>query len=52
MTLPRSYRGSIPFGRMGLANETVRRLTPRWSRRVRDKVPSPNVGAHAAQLNR
>ena len=28
------------------------RLTPRWSGRVRDKVPSPNVGARAAQLNR
>ena len=28
------------------------RLTPRWSGRVRDKVPSSNSGARAAQLNR
>jgi hypothetical protein len=27
-------------------------LTNRWSGRVVDKVPSPNVGARAAQLNR
>ena len=27
-------------------------LTPRWSGRVRDKVPSSNGGARAAQLNR
>ena len=27
-------------------------LTPRWSGRVKDKVPSPNAGARAAQLNR
>ena len=27
-------------------------LTNRWSGRVIDKVPSPNVGARAAQLNR
>jgi hypothetical protein len=27
-------------------------LTPRWSGRVIDKVPSPNVGVRAAQLNR
>lgn len=31
---------------------TVVRLTPRWSGRVRDKVPSPSVGVRAAQLNR
>jgi len=29
-----------------------RRLTPRWSGRVKDKVPSPCVGVRAAQLNR
>jgi hypothetical protein len=29
-----------------------RRLTNRWSGRVPDKVPSPNVGVRAAQLNR
>jgi hypothetical protein len=28
------------------------RLTTRWSGRVKDKVPSSNVGARAAQLNR
>ena len=27
-------------------------LTPRWSARVKDKVPSPNAGVRAAQLNR
>ena len=29
-----------------------RPLTPRSSGRVKDKVPSSNVGARAAQLNR
>jgi len=29
-----------------------RRLTPRWSGRVRDKMPSSNRGVRAAQLNR
>jgi hypothetical protein len=28
------------------------RLTPRWSGRVKDKVPSSDRGARAAQLNR
>jgi hypothetical protein len=28
------------------------RLTPRWSARVKDKVPRSNVGVRAAQLNR
>jgi len=28
------------------------RLTNRWSGRVEDKMPSPNAGARAAQLNR
>jgi hypothetical protein len=27
-------------------------LTNRWSGRVKDKVPSQNVGVRAAQLNR
>lgn len=31
---------------------TDRRLTPRSSGRVEDKVPSSNVGVRAAQLNR
>jgi hypothetical protein len=31
---------------------TPGRLTPRWSGRVKDKVPSSNVGVRAAQLNR
>ena len=30
----------------------VGHLTNRWSGRVEDKVPSPNVGVRAAQLNR
>jgi hypothetical protein len=30
----------------------MRRLTNRWSGRVRDKVPSSFVGVRAAQLNR
>jgi hypothetical protein len=29
-----------------------RRLTNRWSGRVRDKVPSSYTGVRAAQLNR
>jgi len=29
-----------------------RRLTNRWSGRVKDKVPSSNAGVRAAQLNR
>jgi len=46
----------IPFA--SLSNETIhlvegaRCLTPRWSGRVKDKVPSSNVGVRAAQLNR
>jgi len=28
------------------------RLTNHWSGRVEDKMPSPNAGARAAQLNR
>ena len=27
-------------------------LTNRWSGRVKDKVPGPNAGVRAAQLNR
>ena len=27
-------------------------LTNRWSGRVKDKVPSSNIGVRAAQLNR
>jgi len=30
----------------------MRCLTPRWSGRVRDKVPSSDRGVRAAQLNR
>ena len=36
----------------GSEKSAKRRLTPRWSGRVEDKVPSPNAGARAAQLNR
>jgi hypothetical protein len=32
--------------------EDARRLTNRWSGRVRDKVPSSDRGVRAAQLNR
>ena len=34
------------------SEQAVRGLTNRWSGRVEDKVPSPNIGARAAQLNR
>ena len=44
-------RMSTVKGRMA-ARTLTRRLTNRWSGRVEDKVPSPNVGARAAQLNR
>jgi hypothetical protein len=30
----------------------VCRLTPRWSGRADHKVPSPDLGVRAAQLNR
>ena len=33
-------------------NASQRRLTPRWSGRVKDKVPSSDVGVRVAQLNR
>ena len=35
-----------------LSAPQVCRLTPRWSGRVENPVPSPKVGARAAQLNR
>jgi hypothetical protein len=35
-----------------LAGDSRAYLTPRWSGRVNDKVPSSNFGARAAQLNR
>jgi len=34
------------------SDQAVRGLTNRWSGRVKDKVPSPNAGVRAAQLNR
>jgi hypothetical protein len=37
---------------MGLVLAEGSRLTPRWSGRVRDKVPSSYVGPRAAQFNR
>jgi hypothetical protein len=52
---------SVDTGRLGLAINhdggicALRKpshLTTRWSGRVKDKVPSPYVGARAAQLNR
>jgi hypothetical protein len=36
----------------GLMHTEWRHLTLRWRGRVIDKVPSPDVGARAAQLNR
>jgi len=35
-----------------LSLRMIRRLTNRWSGRVKDKVPSSYDGARAAQLNR
>lgn len=35
-----------------LAGDPRAYLTPRWSGRVQDKVPSANVGARAVRLNR
>jgi hypothetical protein len=34
------------------SEQAVRALTNRWSGRVIDRAPSPNVGVRAAQLNR
>jgi hypothetical protein len=50
-------RGESVWGHIALSVEQAQRksecdLTPRWSGRVQDKVPSPIVGARAAQLNR
>jgi hypothetical protein len=36
----------------GPRHRAARRLTTRWSGRVRDKVPSSYAGVRAAQLNR
>ena len=44
------YEEAVPIGK--LASAMPRRLTPRWSERVEDKVPSSYTGARAAQLNR
>jgi hypothetical protein len=49
------FKHSLPKGRewRGMMGKLQgRALTNRWSGRVRDKVPSPNVGVRAAQLNR
>ena len=35
-----------------VSDVTVSGLTPRWSGRVIDKVPSSCIGVRAAQLNR
>jgi peptidoglycan/LPS O-acetylase OafA/YrhL len=49
---------ALPIGwfggevRRGKTEHRRRDLTPRWSGRVIDKVPSSNVGVRAAQLNR
>jgi hypothetical protein len=64
--LPKSPLGHVRAQKWGLASFTrggpvhelspegvhVSRLTPRWSGRVEDKVPSSNAGVRAAQLNR
>ena len=39
----------VPYGPRQRA---ARRLTNRWSGRVKDKVPSSDAGVRAAQLNR
>jgi len=49
---PRDCPPSTPFGRSAPVVEVARRLTPRWSGRVRHQVPSSDVGVRAAQLNR
>jgi hypothetical protein len=41
-----------PSGRKSSRVAAGCRLTPRWSGRVKDKVPSSDVGVRAAQLNR
>ena len=38
--------------RTSTSSRSMRGLTPRWSGRVDDKVPSSNAGMRAAQLNR
>ena len=50
-------RSDPQFKALGMNNgrddlESRCRLTPRWSARVKDKVPNPNAGVRAAQLNR
>jgi len=47
------WRWNLMLLRKSKSDASARsRLTPRWSGRVNDKVPSSNVGARAAQLNR
>jgi len=41
-----------PLTRANYSVERIAGLTPRWSRRVIDKVPSSRIGVRAAQLNR
>jgi hypothetical protein len=45
-------RDKVPRDFISFGNVDVCDLTPRWSGRVKDKVPSPIVGVRAAQLNR
>ncbi len=49
LVAPESTRRQAKFS---AAAARLRRLTPRWSGRVRDKVTSSFRGARAAQLNR
>jgi hypothetical protein len=48
-SLSKTLHWSVQMGSFGTTNSG---LTNRWSGRVRDKVPSSNIGARAAQLNR
>jgi len=47
-----SHRSVIAAGWRNSGDLQRCRLTPRWSGRVIDKVPSPYGGARGAQLNR
>jgi hypothetical protein len=48
----RGDRGIRKYPNRQARNAVTWRLTPRWSGRVKDKVPSSNAGVRAAQLNR
>ena len=45
-------RGKWPVAQSTSSRNDMCALTPRWSGRGKDKVPSPDRGSRAAQLNR